>query len=81
MTRVRGRCALADGVKLTSAYIYSELCMGRQRINVILSSSHNVIYCARHISAHSAYTIRVHLAAGSKVVKIFTHLRVIIGIT
>ena len=25
--------------------------------------------------------IRVHLAAGSKVVKIFTHLRVIIGIT
>ena len=26
-------------------------------------------------------SIRVHLAAGSKVVKIFTHLRVIIGIT
>ena len=26
-------------------------------------------------------SIRVHLAAGSKVVKIFTHLRIIIGIT
>ena len=40
--------------------VYSEPCMGRERINVILSSSHNVIYCARHISAHSASACLLH---------------------
>ena len=29
---------------------------GRERIN---ASSHNVIYCARHISAHSAYIVHM----------------------
>ena len=53
------RCGWMADVKLHDQRqrIYSEPCMGRERINVILSSSHNVIYCARHISAYSAYTI------------------------
>ena len=59
---------MADGDKLhdQSQRIYSEPCMGRQRINVILSSSHNVIYCARHISAHCVYLVDGMKSTGDK---------------
>ena len=52
VTRVRA----SSEVKLHDQRQYGAPWMRRERIDVILSSSHNVIYCARHISAHSAYT-------------------------